>query len=530
MADAKGVYKQDMVVSTRYRNDLPPPPMPPKLLNIDTGGIEQYLTPGFAAAMSRREEPNIEPDAEGGMPIDMIGIPGYFLGDESAIMAPEHQPLLDPADMALMATPDQLRNASGKASNVSFLRRTQYISAAGAAKVDNMFRTTTMRPKPLKAGQPDPQHLSRDDPVYIKRYIRKGFDIAYPESKQAANKADPQGSLPIPHAEMEAWRNPIHPDNHKLKPVDFYPLLPDLDSFPAQGGYTSLKFDKPPVSAQDSGKRDERIDVALLQAAVDQEHYPAYQQRLEAYESNPEVYEHPGETPFNLALHIPKDSEDVPRIKTVFNNAHPSKDANPTVDGNPEQFEYGRQRVYAIANRSSLQENTYRSVALTLFDPTSTSLAHSRLKSSNQKAAYYYPIQQIMKLRSKPINTLSRPEESGVSDAVTLMVHDPDEEKIKARTFHKAQVDSLFKKEYEEKYPKEPTPPPDLEAVPASTSADQNGDTNMNGIDDDDEKGAVEQALKEAATGVVDGRNGGGGDADDDDDEMDAEGEADESE
>ena len=85
MADTKGMYKQDMVVSTRYRNDLPPPPMPPKLLNMDTGGIEQYLTPGFAAAMARREEPNIEADAEGGMPIDMIGIPGYFLGDESGM-------------------------------------------------------------------------------------------------------------------------------------------------------------------------------------------------------------------------------------------------------------------------------------------------------------------------------------------------------------------------------------------------------------------------------------------------------------
>jgi RNA polymerase II-associated factor 1 len=80
--DPKG-FKQDMVVSIRYRNDLPPPPMPPKFLDIDNGGLAQYLTTSFASAMARREEPNIEVDAEGGMPIDMIGIPGYFLGDES---------------------------------------------------------------------------------------------------------------------------------------------------------------------------------------------------------------------------------------------------------------------------------------------------------------------------------------------------------------------------------------------------------------------------------------------------------------
>lgn len=81
--DGKGGFKQDMVVSTRYRNDLPPPPMPPKLLDIDNGGLAQYLTTSFASGLARREEPNIEVDAEGGMPIDMIGIPGYFLGDES---------------------------------------------------------------------------------------------------------------------------------------------------------------------------------------------------------------------------------------------------------------------------------------------------------------------------------------------------------------------------------------------------------------------------------------------------------------
>lgn len=76
-------FKQDMVVSTRYRNDLPPPPMPPKLLNIDNGGLAQYLSTTFASGLARREEPNIEVDAEGGMPLDMIGVPGYFLGDES---------------------------------------------------------------------------------------------------------------------------------------------------------------------------------------------------------------------------------------------------------------------------------------------------------------------------------------------------------------------------------------------------------------------------------------------------------------
>lgn len=76
-------FHQEYIASLRYRNDLPPPEMPPKFLDIPHEGLERFLTPGFASNMARREEPNIDVDAEGGMPIDLVGIPGLHLGDES---------------------------------------------------------------------------------------------------------------------------------------------------------------------------------------------------------------------------------------------------------------------------------------------------------------------------------------------------------------------------------------------------------------------------------------------------------------
>jgi RNA polymerase II-associated factor 1 len=76
-------FHQEYIASLRYRNDLPPPDMPPKFLDISHDGLERFLTPGFAANMARREELNIDVDAEGGMPIDLVGIPGLHLGDES---------------------------------------------------------------------------------------------------------------------------------------------------------------------------------------------------------------------------------------------------------------------------------------------------------------------------------------------------------------------------------------------------------------------------------------------------------------
>lgn len=83
--DSSGGFHQEYIASLRYRNDLPPPQMPPKLLDIPHEGLSRYLTPGFASNLARREEPNIDVDAEGGMPIDLVGLPGLHLGDESGM-------------------------------------------------------------------------------------------------------------------------------------------------------------------------------------------------------------------------------------------------------------------------------------------------------------------------------------------------------------------------------------------------------------------------------------------------------------
>jgi RNA polymerase II-associated factor 1 len=77
------VIHQDYIVRQRYSNALPPPHMPPKLLNIPAEGLEYYCSPAFASRMARHEAVNIEADAFLGMPIDLVGMPGIFDGDES---------------------------------------------------------------------------------------------------------------------------------------------------------------------------------------------------------------------------------------------------------------------------------------------------------------------------------------------------------------------------------------------------------------------------------------------------------------
>lgn len=74
---------QDYIASSRYRNDLPPPEMPPKNLDIEHDGLAHFIAPGYASNMTRKEEFNVDMDAEGGMSLNMVGIPGYHQGDES---------------------------------------------------------------------------------------------------------------------------------------------------------------------------------------------------------------------------------------------------------------------------------------------------------------------------------------------------------------------------------------------------------------------------------------------------------------
>ena len=85
MSSGRPVVHQDYIAKIRYSNALPPPPCPPKLLDIPNTGLSsgQYTSAGFASRLAREQPLNIEADAELGMPIDLVGVPKVFDGDES---------------------------------------------------------------------------------------------------------------------------------------------------------------------------------------------------------------------------------------------------------------------------------------------------------------------------------------------------------------------------------------------------------------------------------------------------------------
>lgn len=62
--------KLDLLFKVRYQNPLPPPPFPPKLLNIPTHP-SRYAGPEFTAALASEMPLPMVVDAELGMPLDL---------------------------------------------------------------------------------------------------------------------------------------------------------------------------------------------------------------------------------------------------------------------------------------------------------------------------------------------------------------------------------------------------------------------------------------------------------------------------
>ncbi|KJK60313.1 Paf1 [Aspergillus parasiticus SU-1] len=467
---SSGGFHQEYIASLRYRNDLPPPDMPPKFLDIPHDGLERFLTPGFASNLARREEPNIDVDAEGGMPIDLVGIPGLHLGDESAIMAPENPDPIDPADLPLLMTLDQLKNPAPRNTNVSFLRRTQYISAG--LRAPEGPKVTPMRSKSRQAEKAK----SQDDPAYIKKYIQKGFDIAYPDSKHAGEDTPSQikGHMPT-KLEVDAWANPVHPDNPKLKPVGFYPLMPDLQGFPDPGGFVQFKFDKAPI--QDvSGKRDRRIDTGILLPSAPEERVcEEHATKVALHKTNPKLYPDPGPIPWDYDLFLPEKKDSIKKVLASMQIYNPDRDNEElyTHEGsdNSKFHRFDRMRTFATSAQTLGGDNKQKDIAVTLFDPSE---AKEDYLSSKQKAAYYYPILGKTRLKPERARTIAqaglaptRPKtKEDQVDQIQVVVRDPDEMEVYKRSLHRAAIDPKFAK----------TMPPPPEAANDEHESPEEGD------------------------------------------------------
>ncbi|KAK6539018.1 hypothetical protein TWF694_010565 [Orbilia ellipsospora] len=240
-------YHQDFITRIRYQNHLPAPPQPPKLLEIPNNAGSEYTSANFASRLVREQPLNIEVDSELGMPLDLLPFgPDVFSPNlttaNNALRAPEAPPKVHPHDQLLLRPISALGKPSHAKAGVSFLRRTEYISNEFHRST---FQSTTSRElidsitKHAKRTIKNPTN----DPVAMLQAVLKGFDVANP----------PTG---------KTWALPKHPTKPNLRPVNSWPVLPDLDAHPDGLGYVIVKLSTNPVAT--SHNRDPGLDFALL--------------------------------------------------------------------------------------------------------------------------------------------------------------------------------------------------------------------------------------------------------------------------
>ncbi|KAF8866017.1 Paf1-domain-containing protein [Acephala macrosclerotiorum] len=411
------VIHQDYIARIRYSNALPPPPNPPKLLDIPNTGLAsgQYTTPGFASRLARDQPLNIEADAELGMPLDLVGMPGIFDGDESSIQAPLQAPPIHPHDRALLRPLSTLGKPKFSDSGVSFLRRTEYISSHTSK---SRFESTTSRSLVDTTGNRKkrvPENLDKESPEYIKNQVERSFSVAAQS--------------------LKSGQFTKHPTKKNLKLVDAFPLLPDLTAFPDAGGYVSIKFLANPLPP--SNTYDLRLENSILKPMeLDEQLEKIKAEARELHERDPERYPAPDET-MEYEFYLTETLGEAMKFKRKFDTLDPENDDEDLYtqkDGQGQGcFRFKRLRAYESAVTTGNTGDKY--------DDEVCIAVHDGKDGVHQKAAYYYPVLQKIQIRpqrTKNIN-IKRNRFQGTQDEVLraqtdfvdVRIEDPDE-KMKA--------------------------------------------------------------------------------------------------
>jgi RNA polymerase II-associated factor 1 len=359
----------------------------------------------------------------------------------AAILARPGAQVTHPADKALLKPLSALSKPIA-AHTVSFLRRTEYTAT------QNIQHFSSSTAKDLNRAREDVrrrrQDENKEDPINIMRNIIKGFDIAYPKDayKGEDNTTNLRGAQPTAD-DLKGWAKPVHPTNPRLKLLESYPVLPDLDAIPTTGFYVVMKLSTNPLIS--GAKNDERLNAAILRPVNDAKAESEYQQKLAEWNpdsTNPEPIRE-----YDYDYFIPAEESSVPGIKRKFDvNDHENEDPElytADLGDGLRAFKYSRVRTYETQNQHGDAQNFYNdSVALALHDPEEAGNANPGAKRRLQKGAYIYPIVQRTSLRPKRGNPrmLASGEDQKV-DELNVTITEMDEASRASQQERRAALD-----------------------------------------------------------------------------------------
>jgi RNA polymerase II-associated factor 1 len=399
-------------------------------------------------------------------------------------MFPDRPPPIDPRDRALLRPLASLGKSSAAPSNVSFLRRTEYMTAHKSADPTGNARPSS---NTLRTSQPRkpfvrPKASDKNDPAAMLRTIEKSFNLAYP--KDAYTGPDTMEHIrgaEITRAEREAWDKPKHPTNSELKLLDSYPIIPDLAALGDTGSYYLIKYKTNPSTIVDY--YDTRLDCTILVPSNSDEEISRYNDELAKHELDPEKHKKP-QLKMDYNVYIPANDADVmvPRLKRKFDVYDADNDETDLYtdgleandddeDNRGPHFRFKRLRAYETYVQTGDPDEQdpdikwNDNVALALHDivrDIDNDAVRRGVAPPRQKAAYVYPINQRHLIRPKRPATAAitgfghmsqqvQTEEvqDDTPDVLELRIGEPEEEELQAMEQHRLALDSTLQQSAE---------------------------------------------------------------------------------
>ncbi|CUS21084.1 LAQU0S02e05512g1_1 [Lachancea quebecensis] len=134
--------KHEYIAKIRYRNDLPAPLLPPKLLKYQGPPNEEADSPQLITSLYAKSNvtPLIKLNDDLSMPLDLTQIPGVLDHKDTKLLHGFENIKLHPEDRVLLRDPRVDRLTMTDMSKVTFLRRTEYVSSTSAPKPSNRKR------------------------------------------------------------------------------------------------------------------------------------------------------------------------------------------------------------------------------------------------------------------------------------------------------------------------------------------------------------------------------------------------------
>ncbi|KAF8130582.1 RNA polymerase II-associated [Boletus edulis] len=344
--------KLDLLVRVRYSNPIPPPPCPPKLLEIPTNPM-RYARPDFLNAIANDTPFPMIVDAECGMPLDLGRwecLWGDDVNDSALNPDPENLPSLDPKDRFLLGDPSAnsvpytngTAPVSGSATStplpahVPWLRKTEYLSREGVQRV-----TSAQETKPL------PQHID----------VSRSAQLRDIEASFAACN-DPS------HFDLSTLR---HPNKQAVIAVESFEIFPDADIW--ANAYDLFRFNERPGD-KPIDVEDPRVDCAILRPMEsDGDHF--------------------------LSYYLTKDDESALEFKERRRNSAPS-----TLEDEPKTTGFHLWRDFETVKIEQEVPNEF----LLVIDNGDTQPNVSSGGEERLKGAYYKNIERKMTLKKRRTN------------------------------------------------------------------------------------------------------------------------------